>query len=210
MLLLVPNREGRTVRSMGGSRAIFYSFADSKFRSAALGYFGHMWELYAFWVFVPVMIGAYQLRYPTLNLNIPVLSFLVIAAGAISCVANGVLSTVLGVKKMAVSALTISCVCCITSPLFLFSSSFFTFMIFLFVWSASVIADSPLFSTLVAQSAPAQYKGTALTFVNCVGFSITIVSIQLINALLNPSNAQYIYVLLAIGPLLGLVALLKK
>lgn len=70
-----------------------------------------------------------------------------------------------------------------------------------------VIADSPLFSTLVAQNAVAEVKGTALTVVNCIGFSITIISIQLINALSDLMNPKYIFMLLAFGPILGLFAL---
>ena len=72
----------------------------------------------------------------------------------------------------------------------------------------AVIADSPLFSTLVAQNAPEASRGTALTIVNCIGFSITIVSIQFIQALSQRIDGQFVYVLLAIGPVLGLYALL--
>jgi len=67
-----------------------------------------------------------------------------------------------------------------------------------------------MFSTLVAQNAQPESKGTALTIVNCIGFFITIISIQLINALRTDANASYIYALLAIGPILGLIALMKK
>jgi len=73
-----------------------------------------------------------------------------------------------------------------------------------------VIADSPLFSTLIAQNAIPEIKGTALTIVNCIGFSITIVSIQLINILSTITDSRSIYTLLAIGPILGLVALRGK
>ena len=73
-----------------------------------------------------------------------------------------------------------------------------------------VIADSPLFSTLVAQNALAESKGTALTIVNCIGFSITIISIQLINMLNLSWNPKYVYIILAIGPILGLIALYEK
>ena len=73
-----------------------------------------------------------------------------------------------------------------------------------------MIADSPLFSTLVAQNAPEESRGTALTIVNCIGFSITIISIQVINALSTKINVQYIYMILAIGPIFGLIALLKN
>ena len=73
-----------------------------------------------------------------------------------------------------------------------------------------VIADSPLFSTLVAQNASANIKGTALTIVNCIGFSVTIISIQLINGIRDYTNSNYIYVILAIGPIMGLIALVRK
>jgi len=70
-----------------------------------------------------------------------------------------------------------------------------------------VIADSPMFSTLVAQNAELEIKGTALTIVNCIGFSITIVSIQLMTYLNETYSSSYIYMILAIGPLLGLLTL---
>ena len=73
-----------------------------------------------------------------------------------------------------------------------------------------VIADSPMFATLVAQNAPLTQKGTALTIVNSIGFAITIVSLQFINWMKNLVNPQFIYLFLAIGPILGLVALLRK
>jgi hypothetical protein len=73
-----------------------------------------------------------------------------------------------------------------------------------------VIADSPMFSTMVAHSAAANIKGTALTTVNCIGFAITIVSIQLLNYLIQTFDSNYIFAVLALGPLLGLIALKIK
>ena len=70
-----------------------------------------------------------------------------------------------------------------------------------------VIADSPLFSTLVAKNSPAESRGSSLTIVNSIGFAIAIVSIQLISILLDDLNSQYIYTILAVGPVLGLLAL---
>jgi hypothetical protein len=82
-------------------------------------------------------------------------------------------------------------------------------MIFLLFWGMAVIADSPMFSTLVAQSTSAQLKGTALTIVNCIGFGITIISIQVLS-FLSSSGSIYIYMVLAIGPLFGIIYLLKN
>ena len=74
----------------------------------------------------------------------------------------------------------------------------------------SVTADSPLFSTLNAQHAPPEVKGAAMTFVISIGFAITIVSMQLLNAMINAGNVRYIYMILALGPVLGLIALFKE
>jgi len=128
--------------------------------------------------------------------------------GALACAASGIISKYLGVKKVATIALTISCTCCLVSPLFLFTGSTWILISFLLIWAIAVIADSPLFSTLVAQNAYQQSRGTALTIVNCFGFAVTIVSIQLIAALRTAENARYIYMLLAIGPVWGLMALI--
>jgi MFS family permease len=210
MLVLVPDGPGRRSGQKLNLSGFLKGFGNPQFRSAAFGYFGHMWELYAFWVFVPVMLAAYNSRYPAAQLNVPLLSFLIIAAGSLSCVAGGFLSQQWGTKRTATLALFLSGLCCLVSPLLLFSGQATALIAFLFVWSMAVIADSPLFSTLVAQNAPAETKGTSLTIVNCIGFAITIISIQLINALRDAQNARYIYMLLAIGPVLGLLALNRK
>jgi len=46
--------------------------------------------------------------------------------------------------------------------------------------------------------------------VNCIGFSITIISIQLLKVLSNHIPAQYLYLVLAAGPIVGLIALVKN
>jgi MFS family permease len=84
------------------------------------------------------------------------------------------------------------------------------FICFLLFWGVVVIADSPLFSTLIAQNASAEIKGTALTIVNCIGFSITIISIQLINGMREFTDSNTIYTILALGPIFGLIALKRK
>jgi MFS family permease len=209
MFLLVPDGPYRKPAQKLKLNAFLQNFRHQDFRAAALGYFGHMWELYAFWVFVPVILTAYKSTHQ-IDLNVPLMSFLVIVSGSVACVFSGFISQRLGVKKTATIALFISCTCCIVSPLFLFSHSVITLITFLFIWGMAVIADSPMFSTLVAQNASEATRGTALTIVNCIGFFITIISIQLINAIRTEGNAGYIYILLAIGPVLGLIALIRN
>ena len=185
-------------------------FKSSNFRSAAFGYFGHMWELYAFWAFVPVILSNYQDFYSLSNLNIPLLSFLIIGIGFLSCIVSGYLSLRYGAKKIAFIALSLSCICCLSAPFAFQLDNASLFIAYLIFWGAVVIADSPLFSTLVANNAQSEIKGTALTIVNCIGFAITIFSIQLLTSLSGQVELRYLLMILAIGPMLGLLALSKR
>jgi MFS family permease len=210
MVLMVPNGPFRKSSQRTDFSAFFSVFQNRKFRSAAFGYFGHMWELYAFWAFVPVMLKTYSLAHPQTTFNIPIVSFLIIGIGGLACALGGYLSERAGTKRIAFIALALSCLCCLISP-FVFTSEFENVFIgFLIFWGMVVIADSPLLSTLVAQNASAEIKGTALTIVNCVGFSITIISIQLITLMTELTASNGIYTILAIGPILGLIALRRK
>lgn len=205
----VPDGPFRKKSSVFTFTAFLSGFADKKFSAAAIGYFGHMWELYTFWAFVPLMLSAYNIHHQT-NLNVALLSFYIIAGGALSCAGAGILSEYFGAKKTAVTALCLSCLCCLMSPLFLLHPSANVMVAFLFFWGMVVIADSPLFSSLVAANVSPHLKGSALTIVNCVGFVITIISIQLMKILQLHIDNRYVYLLLAAGPLAGIIVLLKK
>jgi MFS family permease len=210
MLTLVPDGPFRKPSQKIILSAIRDIFREGRFRSAAFGYFGHMWELYTFWAFVPVMLALYDDSHPGARLNIPLLSFLIIGIGGLACVIGGYLAQKAGTKRVAFAALLLSCCCCLLSPVIFSVDSQIVFVSFLLFWGMVVIADSPLFSTLVAQNAPAELKGTALTIVNSIGFFITILSIQLVNYLRILTESQAILAVLALGPILGLLALMNK
>ena len=210
MLVFVPNGPFRKKSQTLKLSAFLTGFRNKDFRSASFGYFGHMWELYTFWAFVPVILTTYKNLYRDVEFSVPFLSFLIIASGGLACVFSGVLSQYFGAKKIAMVSLCLSCLCCLLSPLFIQSGSFYIMLTFLLFWGLVVIADSPLFSSLVAQSAPEESKGTSLTIVNCIGFSITIISIQFLKIVSENMNTQYMYMLLAIGPVFGLVVLFSN
>lgn len=210
ILLLVPDGPNRKPMLQKEFSAFFRIFKNPGFRAAAFGYFGHMWELYTFWAFVPVILGTYQNIHTGGAFNIPLLSFLIIGSGGLACVAAGFISQRLGTKKTASRALFLSGSCCLLSPIFFLQDSAVALIIFLIFWGLTVVADSPLFSTLVANNAPAERRGTALTIVNSVGFAITIVSIQLINILLRYIEPVFVLSVLAAGPAFGLYALYRK
>lgn len=208
IFLFVPNGPFKKSNRNFKINTIFKVFENRKLRSAAFGYFGHMWELYTFWAFVPVILTAYNSS-ATNNIEVTFWSFIIIGIGGLSCVIGGFISEYFGVKKTAATALLLSGICCIVFPFVFLQSSATGLIAFLCFWGITVVADSPLFSTLVGRNAPSEIKGTAFTIVNSIGFAITIVSIQLITNL-HQWQPVYSISLLGIGPALGLLGLLHK
>jgi MFS family permease len=210
MLFLVPDGPFRLPNQKLKFDAFLTGFKNPAFKSAAFGYFGHMWELYAFWAFLPKIINGFFVKNRMPLQNHSILIFSIIASGGVACVISGKLSNTFGTKKTAILALSFSAICCLVSPFFIAQNSNTVLICFLTFWAMVVVADSPLFSTLVAQNAPTDSRGTSLTIINCIGFSITIVSIQCLNYLSNFINFNYLYMFLALGPFIGLVALVKN
>lgn len=207
ILLLVPNGPFRKAATKIDLRICFTVFQQQQFKKVAFGYFGHMWELYAFWAFVPVLLRIYSDIHTNTTFNIPLLAFLIIGIGSLSCVFGGYISEKISSKKVAFYSLLFSGICCLLFPFLVMQTSETVFIIFLIFWGMVVISDSPQFSTLVAQNTKAREKGTALTIVNSIGFAITIISIQLLTYLFSNFNSYWIFTILAIGPIFGLISL---
>lgn len=182
------------------------SFRDPDFRAAAGGYFGHMWELYAFWAFVPFALSHYQQLRGTTLFSIPGGAFVVIAMGSLGCVGAGYLAKRWGPARVAQLALILSGSCCLLSPWF-YQLPEYVFLALLLLWGLTVIADSPMFSTLIAHHAPSVWRGSSLTMVNALGFGLTVISIPFLQWLQTQINPRYLFWGLVLGPLLGLVAL---
>lgn len=210
MLLFVPDGPFRKRATDFKFTAFTSVFRDKKFRVAAFGYFGHMWELYAFWAFVPIILTTYERLHLGISINVSFYSFLIIGIGSLACILSGLFCEQFGVKKLASLSLFASMVCCLISPIVLLFASAEVLLAFMLFWGMVVIADSPLFSSLVARHAPAENRGAALTIVNCLGFAITIFSIQLLNTIISVENPVYGFITLSIGPIIGLFFLVKK
>jgi MFS family permease len=204
MLAFVPDGPHLAKGAKFDPRALAVIFRSRDFRASCFGYFGHMWELYGFYAFVPVLLAAYAASRG--SLNVPLWSFVVIAAGFIGCAAGGLVSLRAGSARVAFTQLAASGACCVLSPL-AFNAPAPLFLAFLVFWGIVVVGDSPQFSALNARYAPRQLVGSALTIGNCIGFSITILSIQLLNSLAASVSPAWLFVALAPGPMLGLLAL---
>jgi len=133
--------------------------------------------------------------------------FYVIGIGGLACVLGGYISNRIGNYKVALWALIGSGVCCIVSPFILHGHNVWQIP-FLFLWGMLVVMDSPQFSSLIAKFAPVENRGSALTIVTCIGFSITVISIIVLGMLVNIVGTTWLFWLLAPGPMFGVVALL--
>ncbi|MGZ9067601.1 MAG: MFS transporter, partial [Burkholderiales bacterium] len=133
-------------------------------------------------------------------------AFCVIGAGFVGCAVGGLISLRTGSARVAFAQLATSGLCCLFSPFF-FHAPTPLFLAFLLIWGITVVGDSPQFSALNAQNAPKALVGSALTIANCIGFSITIASIQLLSYAADKVSPAYLFVPLAAGPLFGLIAL---
>lgn len=206
--MFVPNGPYRKASTKLQLNSGIQLFKIAGFRKMAFGYFGHMWELYAFWAFTPLAFQAFNLVHAE-TLSVPLHTGIIIALGGISCILGGLWSLQIGSHKVATIALSLSGLFCLVSP-FLFQMSTTLFLIGWCLWGMAVTADSPQFSNLVATSIPPELKGTGLTLVNCIGFALSIVSIQLLVFISKRMPTELIFLFLALGPLLGLLNLRQK
>lgn len=167
---------------------------------ANYGYFGHMWELYAMWTWLPFFLAAGGFTSSSL-------SFLAIGlAGAAGCVTGGLLADRIGRARLTIWSMGISAACSVVIGFTFEQAPLFTIAIAC-LWGFSVIADSAQFSAAVSDFAEAEYLGTALTFQMSIGFLLTIISINLVSWLQAYIGWEWVFLILGIGPLLGIAAM---
>ncbi len=207
--LIRPGPQVPLAGRAGRPRQALALFAGSGPRLVSLAYFGHMWELYALWTWLPAFLAASS----TAPAGLPAAAvsgidaFLVIGvAGLAGCLIGGWAADRAGRVATAAAALAISGACCLLSPLS-FTASRPWLLAFAAVWGAAVIADSGVYSTLLSELADRRYLGTALTAQTAIGFLLTIVTIQLIPLLAAAVGWRYALLALAAGPLAALAAL---
>jgi len=181
-------------------------------RLAMLGYFGHMWELYAMWTWMAAFaaaslasragapVGGGAMRTGSL------VAFLTLASGAAGCVLAGRWADEFGKARIAGAAMLASAACALASPA-VYGAPFALLLVLAVVWGFSVVADSAQFSALVSDHTARTHVGTALTLQTSAGFLLTMVSMRLVPPATALLGWRWAFLFLAPGPLLGALAM---
>ena len=183
---------------------------DRGVRLASIGYFGHMWELYAMWAwfaaFAVDTLARHEVQDPDQMASL--LTFAVIGVGAVGCYVGGVLGDRWGRTRVTAAAMTISGLCALVIGA-LRDAPLWVLITVALIWGASVVADSAQFSTIVTEVADQAYVGTALTLQLAIGFVLTVATIWLVPVLRDGPGWGWAFVLLVPGPILGTIAMLR-
>jgi hypothetical protein len=190
---------------------VLRAWTDKPLRLANLGYFGHMWELYAMWGWIGLFqhasfAASFEGASADATFYANLATFAVIGAGAAGCLFAGVFADRWGRTTLTMGAMAISGSCALVVG-FLFAGDPWILLAICLVWGVAVVADSAQFSSCIIELSERSYMGTMLMVQTCIGFLLTLLTIHMIPPLVDAIGWRYAFAPLAIGPFLGILAM---
>ena len=184
-------------------------FRNPGVRLASFGYFGHMWELYAAYAWFLVFFTAHlETRGLSTGTRAAFVTFGFFLISGVGCLFGGILGDRWGRTKTTALAMTISASCTLIIGL-LFDAPTWLVIVVAMIWALTIVADSAQFSTMVTELASQAYVGTALTLQLAIGFTVTVATIWLIPMVEETLGWRWTFAILAPGPILGVIAMLR-
>jgi MFS family permease len=190
--------------------AIRLAWTEKAIRNAYLGYFGHMWELYAMWAWVGVAATAsYGVTVDAaeaVSLG-KLTAFLAVGLGGVACVVAGVAAGRIGKAEVTIIAMAASGTAALLTAATFGGPLWLTFALVV-IWGIAVVPDSAQFSALVADASPPHLAGSLMSLQTALGFSLTIVTVQVAPIAAAHFGWPLVLAAMALGPAAGIVAML--
>ena len=184
-------------------------WSKNSIRLANFAYIGHMWELYAFWVWIPSFFQEVFLNiYPSGNATFffSISTFLVFLSGALGNAIGGLIADRIGRTRFNIIMLSISGFSSLIIGFFL--DNITLALIIAIIWGTTIVPDSPQYSVMITELTDPDYVGTALTVQTSIGFGVALISIQLLPIFVNLVSWVFAFSFLSVGPLIGIISLI--